>query len=125
MLGPNVQTETFKIYRNGRWSMKLRFKDRSTGAAINVTSWNFRGQLRKTPNSPTIAASFTFDKTAAATGEVAATIDPTVRRALTCGPYPTDPESQYWTDILADSGSGYMPVIEGPAIVSHGVTPDV
>jgi hypothetical protein len=127
MLGPSVTQTPMAIYRNGEWSVLLKIKNRTTGAVVDITNWRFRATLKKEPNSPTAAANFTFTVVDAAQGHVRMTIDAATRRALPCGPYPNQEESQYWYDVLAASGSSapFFMVTKGPAEVHVGVTSDV
>jgi hypothetical protein len=127
MLGPSVTKTPMAIYRNGEWSVLLKIKNRTTGLAVDITNWRFRATLKKQPNSATTTATFTFTVVDAAQGHVRMTIDATVRRAIACGPYPDDQESQYWFDVLAASGASapFSVVTEGPAQIHNGVTSDV
>ena len=127
MLGPSVTQTPMAIYRNGEWSVLLKIKNRTTGAVVDITNWRFRATLKKDPNSATAAAQFQFSVVDAAQGQVRMTIEASVRRAIPCGPYPDDAESQYWYDVLAASGATapFFMVTKGPAEVHVGVTSDV
>jgi hypothetical protein len=127
MLGPLVQQIPMAIYRNGDWSVLLRIKDRTTGNAVDITNWAFKAQLRKSPDSTTVTANAIFTLVNGPAGEVRMTFDPAVRRAIPCGAFPNDPESQYWYDLLASAGTGlpYRLVSDGPSEIHHGVTVDV
>lgn len=126
MLGPIVQRVPMAIYRNGDWSVLLRIKDRTTGNPVDITNWVFKCQLRKTPDASTITASAVFTLVDGPAGEVRMTFDAAVRRAIPCGPFPNDAESQYWYDLLSAAATGqpYRLVTEGPAEIHNGVTLD-
>ncbi len=53
-----------------------------SGAVMDLTGYVFEGQIRATPEDPTVLASFGFDESRLASGTVAITVPASVTSAL-------------------------------------------
>lgn len=98
ILGPEVPSYKGVIYRNGIWSADFAFTS-DINAPLDVSDWEFRADLKKSPSSDSVAA-FEFEH-ADENHRVIATIDPEDRRVIPCGEKATDRASQYMADFLA------------------------
>lgn len=96
----------------------------SDGLPINVTGYTFRGQVRKTADAATAAASLTFTLTDPTNGVVVFVISATATAAITCDPdSETEAASQYVWDCEMEDGSGVVtPLLYGIASVFREVT---
>lgn len=94
------------------------------GLPINVTGYTFRGQVRKTADAATAAASLTFTLTDPTNGVVTFVISATATAAITCDPdSELDAASQYVWDCEMEDGSGVVTaLLYGTAAVFREVT---
>ena len=112
------------IEQGATFKRKLIFKD-STNSPIDLTGNVFSGQIRTSPSSTTIIASFVCTITDAPNGEVEITLTDTITSGIPVKPS-TSPEKQttsYAYDIERTiPGGTKQRVLEGIANVSPEVT---
>jgi len=75
----------FDVIRGDTFRQQLTFLD-AAGAALDVSTYTFSGQVRTDPDDTVVLGAFTFDATAAATGIVTVTLSATVTATL-AGPF--------------------------------------
>jgi len=90
-------------------------------SALNLTGYTAVSQIRKTPESEDIVASFTMDYTDLATGILRLTLGASLTAALTCGPLKTSSESQYVFDLLLHSNGYVDGSLVGSDVVSRPI----
>lgn len=98
--------------------------DTATGLPINLTGATLRAQIRKTADSPTVAATAVFVINNAAGGEVTWEFTEAAMAALTCDPDDPDaPASRYVWDMEVQLASGrVIPLLYGDVRVWREVT---
>ena len=106
-------TRDIDIYRGDDFSHTVTITN-TAGSAIDVSGRTYTSQLRRYPDSSTVAATFTVAMGSAATGVVVFTLADTVTAGLEPGPY------RY--DIQQDNGGTLTTLLAGQATVSADVT---
>ena len=103
----------FYIDQGADFSTTLYLTD-SNGDILNLTDYTALGQVRKTFESSTVAATFTLSL-AAATGQVTVTLTDVQTAALTSGRYVYD-------ILITDSSGDKTRILEGHATVVPSVS---
>jgi hypothetical protein len=106
-------TRDIDIYRGDNFMHTVTIQD-DQGAPVNVSGRTFTSQLRRYPDSSTVAATFTVSMTSAATGVVVFQLSDTTTASLDPGPY------RY--DIQQNNGGTITTLLSGEAIVAADVT---
>lgn len=70
---------------------------------VDITGYTFAAQVRRKPSSTTIAATFAFTITTAASGYMQFSLTAAQTAAIACGDTDTEPASLYYWDAFATS----------------------
>ena len=100
------------ITKGTDFSLAMTLKD-SGGAALNVTNYTFKSQIRRKQSTDT-AAEFTITKTNAAAGQIKLALAKAVTAAL--------PNGKLLYDLVADDGSEVRQYVKGKVTVTDTVT---
>ena len=101
------------IYRGDDFAHTVTIQN-TAGSAINVSGRTYASQLRRYPDTSTVAATFAVSMTNAATGVVVFSLADTVTAGLEPGPYAYD--------IQQDNGGTITTLLAGRATVEADVT---
>lgn len=101
------------IFRGDDFTHTVTIQD-ANGAPINVSGRTYTSQLRRYPDSSSIAATFTVTMTNAATGVVVFSLPDATTSALAPG--------EYRYDIQQDNGGTITTLLAGTATVAADVT---
>ena len=119
MIGSRAAKQTIYIKQGSDFAAQFQLKD-AAGAVVSLAGSSFAGQIRKTKQSVTPAASFTFQ---IVTDTVTYSLSKTTSSAMTAGESETDDASKYVYDIEWTKPSGVVERIqEGALILSREVT---
>lgn len=107
------------IDQGATFSLDLQIND-DAGDPIDLTTWTFRGQMRKTFNDSTIIESFTFTKANQGTdpGKVTVSLTDTETSAIAA----TAATTSYVYDIETVVGSVVRRIMQGKVYLSAEVT---
>lgn len=120
-IGHSVTERKLVVKQGSTLSLVLTFRD-SAGDLMNLTGFTFTGQVRKTALASSVAASFSFDTSQAATGVITATLAGTDTASMTVGETQRSEDSQYWYDLRYVSGGISTYFLEGPLTLNRRVT---
>lgn len=121
-IGHNPTNKTLKICQGSTLRLSLSFTD-STGAAMNLTGYTFRGQIRPAATSATLTETFNFDTSDDANGVIECYLTDTETAAITAGESVNDTSSKYWYDMeYVQPGGDVVRFLEGACIVNRNVT---
>ena len=121
-LGHQITEKRLVVKQGSALSIQLTFRD-SSDALMNVSTFTFSGQIRRKAKDATVAGSFTFDMTNAATGVVLANLSEATSSAMTSGETKESEDSQFWYDMRYINGNNEsVYFLEGPFILNRSVT---
>jgi len=119
MIGSKAAKVTIYVKQGSDFAAQFQLKD-STGAVVLLAGSAFAGQIRKTKQTTTTAASFTFTIVA---NTVTYSLAKEVSSGMVAGELETDDASKYVYDIEWTKPSGVVERIqEGALILSREVT---
>ena len=92
-------------------------------SAVNLTGCTVRGQIRKVPTKPAVAAAFTCSITNAAAGQYQLLLTEGQTAAIKAVDDPKSPENVYYWDLeLVDSQSRVISLYWGKATIFREIT---
>lgn len=106
-------TRDIDIYRGDDFAHTVTITN-TAGSAIDVSGRTYTSQLRRYPDSSSVAATFTVAMGSASSGVVVFSLADTVTSALEPGPYSYD--------IQQDNGGTLTTLLAGKATVTADVT---
>jgi hypothetical protein len=106
-------TRDIDIYRGDNFAHTVTITN-TAGSAIDVSGRTYTSQLRRYPDSSTVAATFTVSMASAVTGVVVFSLANTVTASLDPGPY------HY--DIQQNNGGTLTTLLAGRATLAADVT---
>jgi len=89
---------------------------------VSLAGATIRGQVRRLPNSATVAAPFTCTITNSAAGQFSYSITATDTASLSAGLTETDADSQYYWDMEMEIAGVVTPLMYGAVSVFREVT---
>lgn len=120
--GHNPTVKQLNICQGSSLSLRLTFTN-SANAAIDLTGYTFRGQIRPEALSATITETFNFDTSLASTGIIDVSLTSSETAAITAGESKKDTTSLYWYDMeYVQPGGDVTRFIEGPCVINRNVT---
>lgn len=118
-LGTKAGKQTIYVKQGSDWSASFQIKD-ANGLVVSLAGSSFQGQVRKTKQSSTVAASFVF---AVNGNTVTYSLPKSTSQIMTAGESDSDPDSKYVYDIeWIKPDSSVDRIQEGVLILSREVT---